>query len=407
MKQMKQAVAGEGSSVAHDKYYEFKNTLATNSDATRGSSCSDTDEEKDVETDDSDDSGMDLSDDNPQGDDDASGFGVFMYNKYTEPLKSTYLSLTVTCSSLEYIQSLLNETHVHELMDLMSNLVYTDAHITSVEMFPDEAAHHNSSPLANTTSYLTTNPQHNSLQAKAKRLMQKAKKNMWKINFKKAVAQKFKEYDQKLEALTSINVSKVIKKAAQAKFLTEMKKLLPTHVLKAVANYVKPRLNNSVREVMQNNQISLVTKSSTLVDDLSEIDLKLKLLNKIHSNKSNKAHTTHQKLYDTHIESIYIEQTTINAQDAEPSFHKRTHDNQDPPNYREGENRKKRKKDAGEPSSRSSRKDKSYVKSGSANAKRRTTLFDLLLKSDVDQNEDHILRPSTVAMAKKLKEFIF
>ncbi|GKG50775.1 hypothetical protein Tco_0538899, partial [Tanacetum coccineum] len=42
-------------------------------------------------------------------------------------------------------------------------------------------------------------------------------------------------------------------------------------------------------------------------------------------------------------------------------------------------------------------------KSGSANAKRRTTWFDLLLKSDIDQNENHILGPSTVTIAKKLK----
>ncbi|GJY42132.1 hypothetical protein Tco_0429402 [Tanacetum coccineum] len=42
--------------------------------------------------------------------------------------------------------------------------------------------------------------------------MQKAKKNMREINFKKVVAQKFKEYDQKLEALTSINVFEVIEK---------------------------------------------------------------------------------------------------------------------------------------------------------------------------------------------------
>ncbi|GKD47311.1 hypothetical protein Tco_1271956, partial [Tanacetum coccineum] len=45
-------------------------------------------------------------------------------------------------------------------------------------------------------------------------------------------------------------------------------------------------------------------------------------------------------------------------------------------------------------------------KSGSANAMRRTTWFDLLLKSNIYQNEDHILGPSTVAIAKKLKEII-
>ncbi|GKF21818.1 hypothetical protein Tco_0070456 [Tanacetum coccineum] len=103
IKQMKQAVTGEGSSAAHAKYYEFENTSATDSDATRGSSCSDTNEEKDDETSDFDDSDMELSDDSPQGDDDAIGFGVFMYNKSTEPLKSTYLTPTITCYSLDYI----------------------------------------------------------------------------------------------------------------------------------------------------------------------------------------------------------------------------------------------------------------------------------------------------------------
>ncbi|GKC40598.1 hypothetical protein Tco_1052982 [Tanacetum coccineum] len=38
--------------------------------------------------------------------------------------------------------------------------------------------------------------------------------------------------------------------------------------------------------------------------------------------------------------------------------------------------------------------------------KRKTTWFDLLLKSDIDKNENHILGPSTVAIAKKLKAII-
>ncbi|GJX56370.1 hypothetical protein Tco_0286267 [Tanacetum coccineum] len=88
------------------------------------------------------------------------------------------------------------------------------------------------------------------------------------------------------------------------------------------------------------------------------MDLKLSLLNRIHLNKSNKTHSTHQKLYDTHYDSIILDQEALDAQDAEPSFHKRTHDDQDPSNDHEGENRKKRRKDVGGSSSRSSRKDK-------------------------------------------------
>ncbi|GKD13841.1 hypothetical protein Tco_1198248 [Tanacetum coccineum] len=216
LRQEKQAVRGEGSSAIHDKYYEFEYILATNSDATRDSSCSDTNEAKDDETDDS---NMGLSADEPKGDDDAARFRVFMYTKSTEPLKSTYPSPTFTCSYLEYIQSLLNETPAYELTDLMSNPVYTDAHRFSAvpnleghreEIFPDEAAHHISSPLATTTHNPVTNPQQNFLQAKSKKLMEKAKKNLRKISFRKAIAQKFKEYDQNLEALISIKVSEAI-----------------------------------------------------------------------------------------------------------------------------------------------------------------------------------------------------
>ncbi|GKB45403.1 hypothetical protein Tco_0896156 [Tanacetum coccineum] len=142
---------------------------ALDSDATRDSSCSNTDDKKDIEIDDSDESDMDLSDDEPKGDDDAAGF--------------------------RYIHNLLIEPLVHELTNLMSNLVYTDAHTTSVmanpkgnpkvtsyisgasevpfgtnvglqatilvfkEMFLDDADHPISSSPANTTHNSVTNPQ--------------------------------------------------------------------------------------------------------------------------------------------------------------------------------------------------------------------------------------------------------
>ncbi|GKA87731.1 hypothetical protein Tco_0809495, partial [Tanacetum coccineum] len=99
----------------------------------------------------------------------------------------------------------------------------------------------------------------------------KAKKNMRKFNFKKAVAHKFKEYDQKLEALTNFNVSEAFEKAVQAKVLTEIQKLLPTHIPDAIVNYVKPRVNTSVLEVMKTNQINLFTQSFTTTDDLSNM----------------------------------------------------------------------------------------------------------------------------------------
>ncbi|GJT91262.1 hypothetical protein Tco_1080107 [Tanacetum coccineum] len=345
----------------------------TDGDATRDSSCSDTNEEKDDESDDFDDLNMVLSDDESnKRDDDVTGFG-----------------------------NLLNEPLVQELTDLMCKPVYIDAHTTfevanlegnPEEMFPDDAAHHISSPPATTTHDL--------------------------ITFKKAAEQKFKEYDQKLEALSSINVPETIKEVVQAKVLTEMKKQLPTYVPTTISKFVKPRLNNYVHEVMKNNQISLfTTPSQTTTDDLSKMELKLNLLNKMYQNKSNETYDTYQKLYNTLYESITLDQEALDAQDTEPSSNKRTHDDQDPPNNREGETRHKRRKDASEPLSRSSKKYKAHVKrpntgwfnkkSGSAEAaKRKMAWFDMLLKYDINQNEDHILGPSTVDMAKKLKALI-
>nr|GEV35528.1 hypothetical protein [Tanacetum cinerariifolium] len=224
------------------------------------------------------DSDMDLSDDNPHEDDDAVGYGVFMHNKSTATPNSTYLSLTVTSSSLDFIQTLLDETPVNELIDFISHAVYTDAQTTSVV--------HNPEGNPKLISYISG------------------------------------AFEVPLEAL---------EKVVQAKVLTEIKKLLPSHIPSAVANY---------------------------------------------------------KLYDTLFESVYLDHDPLNAQYAELSFHKRSRDNQDSPNNREGENKRKRRKD----------------KLKSANAKRRW--FDLLLKSDIDQNENHTLGPSTVAIAKKIKAII-
>ncbi|GJZ10986.1 hypothetical protein Tco_0545745, partial [Tanacetum coccineum] len=270
-----QKLKGEGSSVAHNKHYPDS---YTDSDATLYSSSLDESKEGANETNDANESDMDLCDDNLNiDDDDNARYGVFMHNKSITTPNSTYVSLTVTSSLLDFILTLTDETPINELTNFMSHLVYTDVHTTLVvhnpegnpkltsyipgafevplgthvdvlatktfmqEMFPDKNSHRIPSLPAKKIPYPTTDPQPRSLQVKAKKMMQKAKNNMRKFNFKKAVVQKFKEYDQKLKALTNFNVSKAFEKAVQAKVLTEIKKLLPTHIPNAIANYVKPR----------------------------------------------------------------------------------------------------------------------------------------------------------------------
>ncbi|GJU48080.1 hypothetical protein Tco_1217635 [Tanacetum coccineum] len=268
LKQANQAVAGKGSSAAHNKYHEFENISATDTKATQDSSCSDTDEGKDVETDDSDDYYMDLSKDKPKGDGDVVGFGVFVYNKSTKPLKPTYLSPTITTSSLEYIQTLLNDPPENKFTDFISNLVYTDAHTTSAVIYPEG------------------NPE-----------------------------------------LTSY-----ISCASEVP--------LGTHVdVQATNTVLQEMFSDEAFFISTSKKITYYQRSPT----------------NLTSSQSKEAHA-------------------------------------------EGE--EEHKEDQLQTGRLFTKK------SGSTNAMRRTTWFDLLLKSNIDRNEDHILGPSTIAIAKKIKEII-
>ncbi|GJU12002.1 hypothetical protein Tco_1134398 [Tanacetum coccineum] len=155
---------------------------------------------------------------------------------------------------------------------------------------------------------------------------------------------------------------------------------------------------------MKNKQISLFTQSSTSTNDLSELDLKIKLLHRIHKSKSNTTHPTNQWLYDTLYESVCLDHDALNDPDAEPSFHKWTHDNQDPPNNHDTPAIQPVDQEDEYIQTRSNLE--WYTKLGSENAMRKTTWFDLFVKSDIDQNENHILGPSTITIEKKLKAII-
>ncbi|GJR61235.1 hypothetical protein Tco_1503397 [Tanacetum coccineum] len=124
-----EVVVGEGSSATHNKYYSSSDTA---SDATLYSSSLDELKGSAYETNDADESYMELSHDNPHGDDDDARYGVCMDNKSNATPNSTYLSLMVTSSSLDFIQTLLDETPKNVLTGFMSHPVYTDAQTTTV-----------------------------------------------------------------------------------------------------------------------------------------------------------------------------------------------------------------------------------------------------------------------------------
>ncbi|GKB04394.1 hypothetical protein Tco_0832537 [Tanacetum coccineum] len=136
------------------------------------------------------------------------------------------------------------------------------------------------------------------------------------------------------------------------------------------------------------------------------MDLKLKLLNRIHENKSNTTHPTNQKIYGTLYESVCLDHDAINAKDAEPSFYKRSSRRNKSPVFHT---------QVDTPAVQPLDQEDEYVRKHpypgwfpkkSGLAKNIMTWFDLLLKIDIDKNKNHILRPSTVAIAKKLKAII-
>ncbi|GKF38618.1 hypothetical protein Tco_0118679, partial [Tanacetum coccineum] len=149
--------------------------------------------------------------------------------------------------------------------------------------------------------------------------------------------------------------------------------------------------------------MNLFTQSSTSTDDLLEMDLKLKLLNQIHLNKSNDTHTTHQQLYDSLYESIILDQDALDAQVVQSSFNKRR--NRSPVVRVQDDTPAMQPLDKADTLIKKHSNPEWFPKKLGL-AKRRTTWFDLFLKSDIDMDENHILGPLTVAIEKKFKELI-
>ncbi|GKE26086.1 hypothetical protein Tco_1441470, partial [Tanacetum coccineum] len=115
--QKKPTVAREGSSNAHNKHYADSDT---DNDAILYSSCLNTSEESANENDDADDFDMDLSDDNPQGNDDATGFAV-QARVLTEIKK--ILPNHIPTAFANYVKPRLNTSvlEVHDNQDLSNN----------------------------------------------------------------------------------------------------------------------------------------------------------------------------------------------------------------------------------------------------------------------------------------------
>ncbi|GJU46531.1 hypothetical protein Tco_1203797 [Tanacetum coccineum] len=95
-------------------------------------------------------------------------------------------------------------------------------------------------------------------------------------NFK-VVKQRLDNHEQRMNSLSQVNNVEAIEESIKANLVNEVKNQLPKFVPKVVSDYVKPRLERTILDVMKKNLINLFKSSYKPVDTLTKYKLKHKL----------------------------------------------------------------------------------------------------------------------------------
>ncbi|GKA66234.1 hypothetical protein Tco_0766042 [Tanacetum coccineum] len=122
------------------------------------------------------------------------------------------------------------------------------------------------------------------------------------------ILQRLSELEMKVKALSKVDHAEAIEESIQANIINEVKNQLPKYLPKAVSNYVKPRMESKVRDVLQKNPINLFQSSSTQADSLTEHELKNKLFDRMKKSGSFLEHEKHLELYNDLIGSIGLDE---------------------------------------------------------------------------------------------------
>ncbi|GJX24426.1 retrovirus-related pol polyprotein from transposon TNT 1-94 [Tanacetum coccineum] len=96
--------------------------------------------------------------------------------------------------------------------------------------------------------------------------------------------QRFSELKKKVEAMSKINQAEAIEESVQANLINEVKNHLPKLLPKVASDFVKPRLESTIHDVLQKNPINLYKSSSssfTNLDSFTEYELKNMLYDKM------------------------------------------------------------------------------------------------------------------------------
>nr|GEW16766.1 hypothetical protein [Tanacetum cinerariifolium] len=138
----------------------------------------------------------------------------------------------------------------------------------------------------------------------------------------------------------------IVKESVEACVINEVKNRFPQVIPKALSEFIRPHLESTVLRALNIKQIHLFIRPSTTTENLTICKIKLKL-EKMMSTRPNyiHLHERHTELYNAILNLIADDEIEAkNELIQDDVITKRSHDDYDPLEVREGENKSKKQK---------------------------------------------------------------
>ncbi|GJW61842.1 hypothetical protein Tco_0111177 [Tanacetum coccineum] len=138
-------------------------------------------------------------------------------------------------------------------------------------------------------------------------------------------------YLMRVDALTKVDHFEVIEESVQSNVSNEVRNQIPKFLPKVVSEFVEPRLERTIRDVLKMNPPNIFkSSSSTSIDSFTEYELKNLLYDKIQKSELYNTHNKHLDLYNALIGSIGLDKAIAKGEiDATKVLKKRRHDDED------------------------------------------------------------------------------
>ncbi|GJU92717.1 hypothetical protein Tco_1317473 [Tanacetum coccineum] len=162
-----------------------------------------------------------------------------------------------------------------------------------------------------------------------------------------AVPNPSSKLEKKVEAMSKVDHADAIEESIQANVFNKVNNQLPKLLPKAVSNFIQPRLEIIVRDVLQKSLINIIkpSSSSNSVDSSTEYELKNILYDKMQKIRTFHTHEKHLDLYNALIGSIHLNDAIAKRKiDSTKVLKKIRHEDKDEDPLADSEKKRKRKK---------------------------------------------------------------